>query len=304
MRGSQAPVALFAYARVNHLRKAVNSLLTNAECEDTSLYVFCDGPKSWKDKTQTDAVCEYVEKIVGFASVKRIYRDHNLGLAQSIISGVTEILSMHDSVIVMEDDLVVSPYFLKFMNEGLRQYRDNEQVASIHGYCFPVSETLPETFFLRGADCWAWASWSRAWKRFEPDGEKLLAELKQKKLLNRFDFDGAYPNVKMLKDQIAGKNESWAIRWHAACFIAEMLTLYPGKSLVKNIGNDDSGTHSTWTDYFQTELTMLPVQVKAIDVRENESVRKAVSRYLGRYTSLYAKAGRLIRRARKWTRLN
>ena len=116
--GRFAPVVLFAYARLDHLRQTVESLRANREAGSTSLYVFCDGPKHEGHKSQTDAVRAYVDSIEGFASVTRIYRDQNLGLARSIISGVSETLSTHDSVIVMEDDLVVSPYFLKFMNEN------------------------------------------------------------------------------------------------------------------------------------------------------------------------------------------
>lgn len=297
-----APVVLFAYARLDHLRQTVDSLRVNREADSTSLYIFCDGPKHEGHKSQTDAVRAYVDSIDGFASVTRIYRDHNLGLARSIISGVTEILSAHDSVIVMEDDLVVSPYFLKFMNDGLQQYRNQERVASIHGYCFPVPETLPETFFLRGADCWGWATWSRAWRHFEPDGQRLLDALRRERLTRAFDMGGAYPYMKMLANQVAGRNDSWAVRWHASCFLDNMLTLYPGRSLVNNIGTDDSGTHCATTDDFDQVVTAVPVNVLPIEIQESVVARDSFARFLGQHTAITARAKRVI--TRLWAALN
>ena len=293
--GSLAPVALFAYARLDHLRQTVDSLRANREAGATALHVFCDGPKHAGHKQQTDAVRAYVDSIDGFASVTRIYRHQNLGLAQSIISGVTGILSTHDSVIVMEDDLVVSPYFLKFMNEGLQLYQNQERVASIHGYCYPVAQALPETFFLRGADCWGWATWSRAWSHFEPDGQKLLDALRRERLAQAFDMGGAYPYMKMLANQVAGKNDSWAVRWHASCFLDNMLTLYPGRSLVNNIGTDDSGMHCAKTDEFFQTVSAAPVNMSGIALEASTNAETSFAKYLRKNRSFIVRALRKVR---------
>lgn len=274
-----APVALFAYARQDHLRLTVESLLQNPECSSTPLYVFCDGPRNAGTQVQVEAVRAYVDTLQGFASVTRIYRDTNMGLARSIISGVGEVVARHGCVIVMEDDLVVSPHFLAYMNQGLRLYCDDVQVASIHGYSYPVAEELPETFFLRGADCWGWATWSRAWQYFEPNGQKLLNQLNEKGLIRLFDFDGAYSYSGMLKNQIKGKNDSWAVRWHATCFLRNMLTLYPGRSFVNNIGNDGSGTHSAPTSAFEQTPADKAVRLQRIAMEESVVARGAFITY-------------------------
>ena len=291
-----APVALFAYARQDHLRLTVESLLHNPECSSTPLYVFCDGPRNADAKEQTDAVRTYVDTLQGFASVTRIYRDSNRGLAQSIISGVGEVVARHGSVIVMEDDLVVSPHFLAYMNQGLALYRDEPRVASIHGYSYPVEEALPETFFLRGADCWGWATWERAWQHFEPDGQKLLDALRAQKLTRVFDMGGAYPFTRMLSNQIKGKNNSWAVRWHASCFLANMLTLYPGKSVVNNIGVDGSGTHCAPTDHFSQILQIDRVRVERQVLIENTYAAGAFAKFLARHTSILARVKRVSSR--------
>ena len=293
---NHAPIALFAYARADHLRLTVESLLKNPECADTALYVFCDGPRNDAARPQTDAVRSYVDALQGFASVTRIYRDTNLGLAESIIRGVSEVVARHGRVIVMEDDLVVSAHFLTYMNQGLQMYQDELRVASIHGYSYPVGEALPATFFLRGADCWGWATWARAWRHFEPDGRKLLSALRDQKLTRAFDMGGAYPYTRMLSNQVEGKNNSWAVRWHASCFLADMLTLYPGKSLVNNIGLDGSGTHCAPTDDFSQHLQVGPVHLERIALTENTAARDTFSGFLRRQSSLLARAKRMINR--------
>lgn len=296
MDGILAPVALFAYARVDHLRQAVTSLLKNAGCRQTQLYVFCDGPRRPEDKSKTDAVRAYVDGIEGFASVTRIYREENIGLAGSIIAGVRQVLEQHGTVIVMEDDLVVSPHFLSYMNDGLRVYRDQSRVASIHGYVFPVAKELPETFFLRGAECWGWATWGRAWAHFQPDGRKLLDELSRRGLTHCFDLDGSYPYTKMLKNQIAGKNNSWAIRWRASCYLRDMLTLYPGRSLVNNIGMDNSGEHCSATDAFLQATAVNPIVVTRQPLQEDDQARRAFAEFLKKQSSLLARGSRFLRR--------
>ncbi len=142
---------------------------------------------------------------------------------------MTEVLDRYQKVIVLEDDLVISPHFLQFMNEALDLYKKEDNVISITAYIYPVEGPLPETFFLRGADCWGWATWKRGWNLFQADGLALLKKLEEQKLERDFDFDGAYPYTQMLKDQISGKNNSWAVRWYASAFLAGKLTLYPGE---------------------------------------------------------------------------
>ena len=271
-----APVALFVYNRPWHTRQAVEALLANVEAPETLLYVFSDAPK---DDAASKAVTEvriYVNNIAGFKSVSIIERDHNFGLAKSIIDGVTQVCRQHGRVIVLEDDIVTSCYFLRFMNDGLRIYKGNERVISISGYVYPIKVTLPETFFLRGADCWGWATWERGWNLFESDGKVLLQGLVEQGLTHAFDSNGTYPFTRMLKNQIKGKNNSWAIRWHATAFLKNKFTLYPGIPLVHNIGVDGSGTNCTPTDDFVGDIASSSVAVRSIPAGENNFARKQI----------------------------
>jgi len=274
-----APIALFVYNRPDHTRKTIEALIGNELAPQSRLIVFSDGPRDNKDVLLVEQVRDYISTIRGFESVSIIPSKSNKGLANSIISGVTSVLSEYDKVIVLEDDLVTSPQFLRYMNNSLDFYENDEAVISIHGYIYPVKDRLPDYFFVKGADCWGWATWSRGWKIFEPDGKKLLDELERRHLLKEFDFGGTYPYSKMLRRQIDGKNSSWAIRWYASAFLHEKLTLYPGMSYVQNIGHDASGTHSRVTNHFEIDKLNVKLPSVRISIKEDIHARQVISAY-------------------------
>jgi len=274
-----APIALFVYNRPQHTRRTVEALLNNAEAAQTALYVFSDGPRNEAARESVAEVRSYIRSIAGFKSVAITEREINFGLARSIIDGVTKVCEQYGRVIVVEDDLVTSPFFLAYMNEALDLYEHEEKVISIHGYVYPLKGTLPETFFIKGADCWGWATWKRGWELFEPDGSALLQELTQRRLTRCFDFDGTYPYINMLKSQIKGKNNSWAVRWYASAFLKDRLTLYPGRSLVRNIGHDSSGRHSSTTNAFAGAIADSRVAVERIAIEENVEARQRIAEF-------------------------
>lgn len=249
----------------------MDALRNNLLADKTELLIFSDAAKDASHNDRVQAVRDYIHSIKGFQSIHIIERKSNLGLASSIIDGVTSVITQYGKVIVLEDDLVTSPFFLKYMNEGLDLYAGNNAVASIHGYVYPIPG-LPTTFFLKGGDCWGWATWKDRWQSFEPDGSTLLQQLKERDLIRRFDFNATYPFSDMLKAQIEGRNNSWAIRWHASMFLLGKLTLYPGQSLVRNIGNDGSGMHGGQTESYSSELRDSAIDIPTIPIAENEQV--------------------------------
>ena len=266
-----APIVLFVYNRPWHTQQTVEALQKNELANESELFIYSDKAKNEDARKSVDEVREYIDKIDGFKRVTIIKREKNWGLANSIIDGVTKIVNEYGKIIVLEDDLVTSPYFLKFMNDSLSMYEKDNHVASIHGYVYPI-ENLPDTFFIRGADCWGWATWDRGWDVFEEDGDKLLKEIKKKTLKKEVDFDDSYPYTKMLKNQIKGKNDSWAVRWYISAFLKDMLTLYPSQSYVQNIGNDSSGIHCGVNEKFKVVLSK-SFSFKKIDAVEDLSAR-------------------------------
>jgi hypothetical protein len=269
-----APIALFAYKRPGHMRQTVEALLENELASQSDLHIFSDGPRSPEEAPHVEAVRRYAQTVRGFRSITLTTRSHNAGLSTSIIEGVTQIVRQYGRVIVVEDDIVTSPFFLAYMNDALTLYEREHDVISIHGYVYPHRALLPETFFMRGADCWGWATWQRGWSLFNPNAEELLAELNGKRLGGEFNFK-YHRYTAMLKAQARGWIDSWAIRWYASAFLLGKLTLYPGTSLVRNIGVDGSGTHSTWTvGSLRAAIANAPIRVQPTPPMEDASARR------------------------------
>ena len=292
-----APIALFAYNRPAHLARVAQALSANAEAAASRLFVFSDAPKREADRGGVAEVRAQARALRGFASVELVEQRENQGVARSITGGVARLTAEFGRAIVLEDDLLPSPHFLGYMNRALETYAEDERVISVHAYSYPVAEPLPRTFFLRGADCWGWATWKRGWDLFERDGRKLLDALEQKDLARDFDFGSAYPYSRMLRDAIEGRNDSWAIRWYASAFLQGKLTLYPGSSQVQNIGADGSGIHVGSTHSFQHAAWGAPIEVGGIPVEESPVARQAFAEYLaGLRPSMATRVLRSLRR--------
>lgn len=294
---TNAPILLFVYNRPAHTRRLVESLLRNAEAAGSSLFIYSDAPRDESVRPAVDEVRRYVRSIRGFDRVEVVERTENWGLARSIIDGVSTALQRFDRVIVLEDDLVLSPYFLRFMNEALETYKDEPRVGHIQACDFTQDPSLPDTFLIKWTGSWGWATWRRAWKHFNPDGQALLDELERRRLTRTFDFDGAYHYTRMLRRQVEGKNNSWAIRWNASLFLADILSLNVGRSLVQNTGFDGSGTHCGGGGLYASTLWMKPLPVVRISPAvENPAARHAIARYYRRHFGFWAKAVRRIKR--------
>lgn len=295
-----APILLFAYNRLAHTRRCVESLQKNALSAESELFIYADGAKDASIQEEVNLVRDYLHTIRGFKRITLIEREENWGLARNIIDGVTTQVNRYGRVIVLEDDLVVAPYFLQFMNDALETYKDEPKVGHIQACDFTQDPTLPDTFLIKWTGSWGWATWSRAWKHFNPDGKALLHELESRRLTRTFDFNGTYGFTRMLRRQTQGKNNSWAIRWNASLFLKDILSLNVGRSLVQNEGFDGSGTNCGGGGLYASNLHLEPLPVVPIrPIEENLEARRAFSRYYGRTNSFWAKAVRRIKRTLK-----
>ena len=297
---SYAPILLFVYNRPEHTRRCIESLLKNSLVSESNLFIYADGAK---DSTQQEAVNEvrnYIRSIQGFKQITLMERSENWGLARNIIDGVTTQVNRYGKVIVLEDDLVVAPYFLQFMNDALEVYKNEPRVGHIQACDFTQDSSLPATFLIKWTGSWGWATWDRAWKHFNPNGNELLQELEERKLTHVFDFNGKYGFTRMLRRQIEGKNNSWAIRWNASLFLKDILSLNVGRSLVQNEGFDGSGTNCGGGGLYASHLYLQPLLITPISpIEENKEARQAFIRYYARTNSFWAKAIRRIKRTLK-----
>ncbi len=274
-----APIALFTYNRADHTQRAVESLLQNAEAKDSDLFIFSDGAKNEKAIKGVEDNRKYIHTVTGFKTITIIEREKNWGLANSLIAGITDVITKYGRVIVVEDDLILSPYFLKFMNDGLEKYKDDDRVGTITGFVPPIEEKLPETFFLTYFQCWGWATWKRAWDLLETDARPLLKGLRFKR--KKFDVGGGVCNYGNLYCQKVGLVDSWYLRYYASLFLKGKLSLYPGRSVAANDGLDGTGTHcgADLKCYFNAHNTQAPIVLREIEVREDERVFQIFKNY-------------------------
>jgi glycosyltransferase involved in cell wall biosynthesis len=253
MSSARAPVAYFAFNRPAHTTRTLAALATNSEAIDTDLHVFVDGARDDAERVAVAEVARVARSASGFRSVRVSASEKNLGLYAAITTGVARVISEAKRVIVVEDDILVSAHFLGYMNAGLDRFETERSVGSIHGYAPPMAG-LPDYFFLRGGDCWGWATWADRWALFNPDAPGLLRDLVRRGELGVFSSIHGIQALRHLIRRSRNLNQSWAAHWNASLFLESRLTLHPGVSFVQNIGNDGSGTHSAASDQYRTPL--------------------------------------------------
>jgi glycosyl transferase family 2 len=274
---SHAPIVIFAYNRPEFLKAVIDGLVKNEDASKSALYIFCDGAKNARDHEKVAALKKFARSVDGFKHVSVIERPINFGLSRSILGGVSEVCERHGSAIILEDDVVPNRHFLSYVNSALDKYADDRRVSSIGCYTFDTGFELPDTFFLRVPDCVGWAVWKRSWTEFEVDGRSLLKKLLAGGRRREFDFDGSYPYVQMLREQVRGYNQSWAVRWYAHVFLTGGLVLYPRWAVTRNIGLEDtSGTHGAAIDsYAPPRVADQPIVIADIPVKESIPGRAA-----------------------------
>lgn len=285
-----SPIVLFAYNRPKYLLETLQSLQANDEAKDSILFIYCDGPKADADENtlkQIEQVNLIARSKKWCGTVNVIASSKNKGLAPSITEGVTEIVNKYGKIIVLEDDLVVSEYFLNYMNYALNKYEHHDKVASVSGYNFPIK--LPrgtdfrETFFLKTVTTLGWGVWKRSWMIFDEDAAFLLRKIKSSKLSSQFNFDNSYPYTNMLKNVIKGKVSSWGVRWYASAFLSDKLTLFPSYSLVNHIGNEGTNVKIDTTDLFGNSVYDKPIIDFEDCIVENINYRNLFSAHFYKY---------------------
>lgn len=281
MKLTETVILCFAFKRPYHFDRVIQSLRLNQDYPQYPLVVHIDGPRTDAENDQVLEVIKVAQSISGFASVTLNISDTNLGLYRSITRGVSSVLKEYPRVIVLEDDIVVSPYFLEYMQSALDLYSTKKEVAQIHAWSPNLTfQNGQQTFFMRGTDCWGWATWRDRWATLRTDASTLLSEIRSQGLSSEFNGYGAYDFCQMLEDRANGLNQSWSILFHASNFLQHRFSLHPAKSLALNIGHDGSGEHCSALELSQ-QLTSVPVQVVDLPI---ESPRQLVQQY---YSKMY-----------------
>lgn len=294
---SPAPIALFVYRRPAATRRVLESLFACRGLDECRLHVYSDGPRDATDDGDVAATREVVRAFQR-PGMRLVERAHNRGLAESIIAGVDELCGESGAAIVIEDDLVLGPEFLTFMNRGLARFEADERVFQINGYVYPadLSQANDDAFFLPIVGTWGWATWSRAWARFDRQAGASASVLANPETARAFDLDGAFPFARMLRRQLAGEIDSWAIRYYLSMFECRGLALYPSRPLVANLGLGRGATHTRWSDAalrttpYTGRLDRMPA-----DVVVDPVLLASIQKFLRRYQNPVAKFLRRLR---------
>lgn len=277
-----APIVLFAYRRPVHFRRCLDSLQKNLLANQSKLFVFVDAPQKNASAEDVAANAE-VKKIIPekqwCREVELIAHKEHQGLTKNVTQGIEQVLKEFDRVIVLEDDLVLSPGFLTYMNEALERYANEEKVMHINGYMNPLHLNLPDTFFFNVASSWGWSTWRRAWQCLNTDLYGIIEELQSRNLVSHFDLNNSGVFYPQLEANLQGKLQNWAIYWYASVYLKGGYCLTPGKSLVQNTGFDGTGEHCNQTKMFLIPELAKKIEVKSIPLVENQLVRKSMQRY-------------------------
>jgi len=241
---THAPIVIFIYKRPEHLRRMLETLVACEGFDQAQVFVFGDGPKTPEQAPAVEEARAVARAMLGDRAEYR-FQDSNRGLANSVIAGVTELTERFGRAIVIEDDLLLAPQFLSFINSALDHYQDDEQVMQVSGFMFDVPELRErrEAVVLPLTTSWGWGTWHRAWKKFDATASSWPAIRANAAERRRFDLDGCYDYAEMMERQLLGMIDAWDICWYLSVFSHKGLVIYPPSSLVANTGMDGSGSH-------------------------------------------------------------
>ncbi|MBQ3403496.1 MAG: glycosyltransferase [Synergistaceae bacterium] len=247
-------MAFFCYNRPEHTRKTLEALKANYLAPGSRLFIFSDGPKDDAALEGVRKVREYIATVDGFASVEIIEREKNYGCSGNIIDGITQVVNEFGRVIVVEDDILTSPWFLRYVNDALELYKDDDNVAIISGYLHPrylrAYKDMPQSFFMRVPMIWGWGTWQRSWKDYEYDAGKLLEQIRAQGREDEYNYClKNKPRTRNLQAQADGKVGTWDYQLDASMFLKRRLSLCPGRTFTNNIGHDGTGIHCGIADY-------------------------------------------------------
>jgi hypothetical protein len=294
---SLAPIVIFTYNRRETIEKLINSLLKNKESKNSNLYIFQDNHKNIYDKHRVEDVKNYIRHINGFKKKKIYYRSINFGLSKNIIEGIKLVFSKHNKAIFLEDDLIVSDQFLKFMNKCLNFYYKKKKIWHISGWNYDINikNNKYDAFIIRNTNSWGWATWKDRWKYFSKDPEKIFKTWKSNDIA-KFNLDNVYDFFLQIKKNYLKILDTWGIFWYATVFVNKGLCIYPKKSLVKNIGFGEFATNTKVKQFFfdntidyKKKNIMLPTKLN-----ENKLFLEAIKNLILKRKSLLYKTYMII----------
>lgn len=276
-----APVVIFVYNRLEHVKITIEHLKNNDLANKSDVIIFSDKEDGKENRAEVLEVRNYIkelEKTKWFHSVTIRLAEKHLGLANSVINGVSEVVESAGKVIVVEDDLITAKSFLRYMNEALNYYQNDNKVWSVSGYTLQLHKLKRyhhDVYASWRGSSWGWATWKDRWSKVDwqvSDFADFICSEKKVKEFNR----GGEDMTELLRRQLQGQSDSWAIRWNYQQYKENMLTIFPTKSQVKNVGWDGSGKNcgQSILKIFDTKIEEFPEKIVLEKCKVNNVIMK------------------------------
>ncbi|MEG0153258.1 MAG: sugar transferase [Cellulosilyticaceae bacterium] len=283
-----APIVVFAFNRIFPLQRMIESLTNNPLAKDSDLIIFVDGCRNEADRAAVAEVRDYVNKLYdGFRTITRHISESNQGLSQSVIGGVSSVIQKYGRAIILEDDLICTPNFLAFMNQGLESYETDQRIFSICGYGLKIkkpSEYAHEVYLCSRSSSWGWATWIDRWEEVDwevTDWDTFCKDKKKKREFNK----GGSDMYTMLKAYMKGKNNSWAIRYCYSQFKLKKYAICPFLSKIDNKGFGEQATHCKQS-YSRFKIEIDRSNIQNFDFPKNITPYKNIEKKCYKYHSI------------------
>ncbi len=275
-----APVILFCFNRPTHTAATIEALKQCELAAETDLYIFSDGPRNESEASIVSEVRSFIHTVKGFKSLTICEREINMGLAKSIITGVTEVIRKHKRVIVLEDDLICSTSFLTNKNKMLEYFESHPHIFSTSGFSPPISypsNHADDLYLFPRTSSLGWGTWLDRWESVDWSLDSFNSFIQSKAQRKHFNR-GGIDLTPMLLHQKVGKINSWAIRFSYAAATQNRLCVYPTESMLYHIGSDGSGTHAGESSYYGDSASNKIISIDRFP-QENEQLSKRVRNF-------------------------
>ena len=277
-----APIIIFSYNRPNSLKYLIKSIKKNSEAKNSSIYFFQDNFKNMQDVEYVNKCKKLIKNTKGFKKVRLILRKSHYGFYKNFINGLKFFFMKHNQGIILEDDLVVSKYFLKFMNQSLIRYKNDKRVWSISGWNYDIPlKSKYDAYFMRNFISWGWATWANRFNKYKKKPDKIIKNWDRDKI-KKFNLDNNYDYFSQILRNQNNLLNSFGVFWYATIFENKGLCLAPLKSMVVNTGWNSKATHTKIKNKtFTTKKLSQKKKFKfPINVEEDKQFFEKVKNYI------------------------
>lgn len=244
-----APIGVSTYSRINHLKQTIAALQKNTLAKESEIYIFSDAPKKG-DEEIVAKVREYIHTIDGFKKVYIVERDTNSRTINNR-SGIRELLDKYGRMIFLEEDVVTAAGFLQFMNDALSFYKNDSNILSVSGHTPNLryfKNSLSEVYLSKRFHGWGVGFWYIKYNLIKdlPPWSEIKRD---KQTIQNLKIMGC-DMLSMVKNEADHRIDALDIKACYLCAKHGYTNLLPTKTLVKNIGMDNSGVHCSDHDLF------------------------------------------------------